>query len=263
MGVEVSPFLLVLITTLANWGFTALGAAAVFLFREIGRRVFDSMLGFAAGIMLAACFWSLLAPAIALSPAPSWLSPLLGFIAGSGFMMLLDRTLPHLHLEAPTERAEGLKTSWHRTRLMMLAITLHNFPEGLAVGVAFGAAAQDPSMTLWSALALALGIGVQNIPEGAAISFPLRREGLSARRSFWNGQLSGLVEPVGGLIGFFAVSVIHFLLPYALGFAAGAMLFVVGEEVIPEAQAHGNSDLATLGLLIGFALMMVLDVALT
>lgn len=262
MGVEGSPFLMAVLMTLANWGFTALGAATVFLFREIDRRVFDGMLGFAAGIMLAACFWSLLAPAIALSPAPSWLPPLIGLAVGSGFMMLLDRTLPHLHLEAPSDQAEGIKTSWHRSVLMMLAITIHNFPEGLAVGVAFGAVAHAPAVTLWSALALGLGIGIQDIPEGAAIAFPLRREGFSAMRSFWNGQLSGIVEPLGGIIGFLAISMTQSLLPYTLGFAAGAMLFVVSEEVIPEAQAHGNSDLATFGLLVGFALMMVLDVAL-
>lgn len=259
-----SPFLLaldpfgqVLVATLANWGWTAVGAATIFLFREVKRPVFDGMLGFAAGIMLAACFWSLLGPALAMS---GLLPPLAGFFLGAGFLMGIDRLMPHLHLAFPPDRAEGPRTSWQRSLLMTVAITIHNIPEGLAVGVAFGAAntgtAQVP---LAAAMALALGIGIQNVPEGAAISFLLRREGLSVWKSFHWGQLSGIVEPLGGILAWLLISLSKPLLPYALGFAAGAMLFVIFEEVIPESQQGGNTDLATLCFLGGFALMMVLD----
>jgi len=260
------PVTQALIATLFTWGLTTLGASLVLIRREPSRKMLDVMLGFAAGVMIAASFWSLLAPAIAMSEGkgiPVWLPAVIGFLLGGVFLRLVDHLLPHLHLNAPTGEAEGVKTSWHRTTLLVLAITLHNIPEGLAVGVAFGAlAAGIPEATLGGAVALAIGIGIQNFPEGAAVSFPLRREGMSAGKSLWWGQLSGIVEPVAGVIGAAVVVAVLPLLPYALAFAAGAMIFVVVEEVIPEAQMGGNADIATLGAMVGFAVMMVLDVAL-
>lgn len=223
------------------------------------------MLGFAGGVMIAASYWSLLAPAIEMSEGkdiPSWLPPAVGFLAGGIFLWCIDKILPHLHLGFATKEAEGIKTKWQRTTLFVLAITLHNIPEGLAVGVAFGAASAGfPSATLTGAIALAIGIGIQNFPEGTAVSIPLRREGLSRLKSFWYGQLSGIVEPIAGVIGAAAVLLAKPLLPYALGFAAGAMIFVVVEEVVPESQRGGNTDSATIGAMIGFSGMMVLDVA--
>ncbi|NPV93137.1 MAG: ZIP family metal transporter [Firmicutes bacterium] len=245
---------------------TAMGAGLVFFFKSIDRKVLDTMLGFAAGIMIAASFWSLLAPAIEMSEAAGknpWLGPVVGFLAGGVFLKLADSLVPHIHPGMPADKPEGVRTSWRRSVLLVTAITLHNIPEGLAVGVAFGAVASDlPSATLTGAVALALGIGLQNFPEGAAVSIPLRREGLSRIKSFWYGQISGLVEPVAGVIGAAAVSTMRNLLPYALSFAAGAMIYVVVEELIPEAQSSGDSDLATMGAILGFALMMMLDVAL-
>jgi ZIP family zinc transporter len=224
------------------------------------------MLGFAAGVMIAASYWSLLAPAIEMSEGkdlPAWFPPMVGFLAGGVFLRGVDRVLPHLHIGFPREEAEGIKTSWQRSTLLVLAITLHNIPEGLAVGVAFGSVAAGlPAASMGAAVALALGIGMQNFPEGIAVSVPLRREGMSRRKSFWYGQLSGMVEPIAGVIGAAAVLVSEPLLPYALSFAAGAMIFVVVEEVIPESQRGGNTDLATLGAMLGFAAMMVLDVGL-
>ncbi len=262
---HLNPVLQALLATLFTWAMTALGAATVFLTRDISRKLLDGMLGFAAGVMMAASFWSLLAPAIEMSEGthvPSWFPAAAGFLAGSGFLWVMDRVLPHLHLGFPIEEAEGIKTSWRRTTLLVLAITLHNIPEGLAVGVAFGAvAAGFPSATLAAALALALGIGIQNFPEGLAVSMPLRREGVSPLKSFWYGQLSGVVEPVAGVLGAGAVMAARPLLPYALAFAAGAMVFVVVEELIPESQRGGDADVATAGLVLGFTLMMVLDVA--
>jgi ZIP family zinc transporter len=215
--------------------------------------------------MIAASYWSLLAPAIAMSEGgniPAWVPAVAGFLIGGIFLRGVDRVLPHLHLGFPTREAEGVKTSWHRSTLLILAITLHNIPEGLAVGVAFGAlAAGLPSATLGVAIALAIGIGIQNFPEGLAISMPLRREGMSRLKSFWYGQLSAVVEPMAGVIGAAAVIIARPILPYALAFAAGAMIFVVIEEVIPEAQRGGNTDLATAGGMVGFAVMMLLDVA--
>ena len=255
-----------LLATTFTWGVTALGAAMVFFFKNIDRRVLDGMLGFAGGIMIAASFWSLLAPSIEMSKGmglPPWLPPLVGFLAGGLFLKLVDKILPHVHIEAPVESAEGLKTTWKRSILLVLAITLHNIPEGLAVGVAFGALAADiPSATQAGALALALGIGLQNFPEGAAVSIPLRREGMSRPKSFFYGQASGLVEPIAGVAGALLVVTMLPILPYALSFAAGAMIYVVIEEVIPESQGSGNSDIGTLGAWGGFALMMLLDVAL-
>jgi len=257
-----------LIATGFTWAVTALGAATVFLFKNMSRRVLDAMLGFAAGIMIAASFWSLLAPSIELSKGhgiASWVPPAVGFILGGVFLRICDMLLPHLHLNLPISRAEGIKTGWQKTILLVLAITLHNIPEGLAVGVAFGAVAvqlEHSSYTLASAIALTIGIGLQNFPEGLAVSVPLRREGLSRWKSFWYGQLSGVVEPIAGAIGAVTVVYAAAILPYALSFAAGAMIFVVVEEAIPESQQGGNSDLATLGTMAGFTVMMILDVGL-
>ena len=226
----------------------------------------DMMLGFAGGVMIAASYWSLLAPAIEMSEGmglPVWFPAASGFLVGGAFLRLIDKILPHLHLWMPIEEAEGLSTTWKRTTLLILAITLHNIPEGLAIGVAFGAiAAGYPSATLGGAVALAIGIGIQNFPEGMAVSVPLRREGISRPKSFWYGQLSAVVEPIAGIVGAAAVILAEPILPYALGFAAGAMIFVVVEEVVPESQTSGNADLATTGVMVGFTVMMVLDVAL-
>jgi ZIP family zinc transporter len=249
-----------------TWAITALGAAVVFAFKSLNRKILDAMLGFAAVVMIAASFWSLLAPSIEMSRemgSTPWAPPALGFMAGALFLFVVDRLLPHLHPGMAIDKAEGIKTSWPRSVLLVLAITLHNIPEGLAVGVAFGAvAAGIPSASLASAIALAIGIGLQNFPEGAAVSIPLRREGFSRFKSFWYGQMSGVVEPIAGVIGAYAVIVARPILPYALAFAAGAMIFVVVEEAIPESQTGGHSDIATLGTITGFTVMMVLDVAL-
>ncbi|UCG06974.1 MAG: ZIP family metal transporter [Desulfobacterales bacterium] len=252
--------------TLFTWFLTALGAGLVFFFKRINRKVLDGMLGFAAGVMIAASYWSLLAPAIEMaeeSSIPAWVPATIGFLLGGFFLWIVDKILPHLHLGFPMEEAEGINTSWQRSILLVLAITLHNIPEGLAVGVAFGALAADlPAADLAGAVALALGIGIQNFPEGTAVSVPLRREGLSRLKSFWYGQLSGTVEPIAGVLGAAAVILIKPMLPYALSFAAGAMIYVVVEELIPESQLEKNTDVATIGAMIGFAVMMTLDVAL-
>jgi ZIP family zinc transporter len=263
---DLNPILQALLATCFTWFVTALGAAAVFFFRSVKQEALDAMLGFAAGVMIAASFWSLLAPAIAMAEAtaalPAWVPALVGFLLGGLFLRLVDFLLPHLHLSFPDD-VEGLTTTWRRSILLVLAVTLHNIPEGLAVGVAFGALATGlPEASLAGAVALAIGIGLQNFPEGTAISVPLRREGLSPLRSFWYGQLSGAVEPVAGVLGATAVILIRPLLPYALAFAAGAMIFVVVEDLIPESQASGNRDIATMGTMLGFAVMMTLDVAL-
>lgn len=261
---SLSPVTQALLATCFTWGMTALGAAMVFVAREMSKRVLDVMLGFAAGVMIAASYWSLLAPAIEMSGnlgAFKWVPAAVGFVSGAVFLRLVDNFLPHLHLHAP--QAEGVSTTWNRSVLLVLAITLHNVPEGLAVGVAFGAVAYGlESATLAGAIALAAGIGIQNLPEGAAISIPLRREGMSRGKSFFWGQFSGMVEPLGGILGAALVLTAHAVLPYALAFAAGAMIFVVAEEVIPESQRRGYSHLASLGLMIGFAVMMALDVTL-
>lgn len=259
------PIIQALFATCFTWAVTALGAAGVFMARDINRKVLDGMLGFAGGVMIAASYWSLLAPAIEMSTGkdiPAWFPAAVGFLVGGVFLRGVDKILPHLHIGFSLEEAEGIKTSWQRSTLLILAITLHNIPEGLAVGVAFGAAAAGfPSATLAGAVALAIGIGIQNFPEGLAVSMPLRREGMSRLKSFWYGQLSGIVEPIAGVIGAGAVILAQPILPYALGFAAGAMIFVVVEEVVPESQRGGNTDLATMGAMIGFAVMMILDVA--
>ncbi len=248
---------------LFTWGMTAVGAGLVFFFKEVNRKILDGMLGFAAGVMIAASFWSLLAPAIEHSDSPylgGILPVLFGFLVGGVCMRMIDKFLPHLHPGAPPEETEGIKTTWHRSMLLISAITLHNIPEGLAVGVAFGAAAHGEP--IGGAIALAIGIGLQNFPEGAAVSLPLRREGLSRKESFWWGQLSALVEPIAAVLGAAVVYHMDVLLPYALAFAAGAMIFVVVEELVPEAHRGGNGDIATMGVMVGFSVMMVLDVGM-
>jgi ZIP family zinc transporter len=262
----INPVWLALLATLFTWGVTALGAAMVFFFKNVDRRVFDGMLGFAAGVMIAASFWSLLAPAIEMAQEEGntgWFQAAAGFLLGGLFVGAIDKVLPHLHLGLPRAQAEGIKTQWQRSILLVMAITLHNLPEGLAVGVAFGAVASGQSAaTIGAAVALAIGIGLQNFPEGMAVSIPLRREGLDRSEAFLYGQASGMVEPIGGVIGALAVQLVAPLLPYALAFAAGAMIFVVVEELIPESQQSHNTDLATAFTLLGFVVMMVMDVAL-
>ena len=261
-----NPVIQALLATLFTWFMTAAGAALVFFFKDMKKNVFDSMLGFAGGVMIAASFWSILAPAIEMADGgllPDWVPALIGVLAGCGFLMLIDKILPHLHIGFKRDEAEGIPVSWKRSVLLVLAITLHNIPEGLAVGVAFGALAGGATdASLAAAIALAIGIGIQNFPEGTAVSIPMRREGHSTFKSFWYGQLSGAVEPLAGIAGAALVIIAKPILPYALAFAAGAMIFVVVEEVIPESQRSGNTDLATLFFIIGFCVMMTLDVAL-
>ena len=263
---NLNPVLQALIATCFTWFLTAAGAGLVFFFKNINRKVLDAMLGFAAGVMIAASFWSLLAPAIEMAEqlnVPGWIPAVAGFLIGGLFLRFVDMILPHLHLGLPIEEAEGISTPWRRSVLLVLAITLHNIPEGLAVGVAFGAISADLSTASFAgAVALALGIGLQNFPEGAAVSIPLRREGLSRFKAFWFGQFSGIVEPLAGVLGAAAVLLMRSILPYALAFAAGAMIYVVVEELIPESQQDKNTDVATMGALLGFAVMMMLDVAL-
>lgn len=260
------PVVQALYATLFTWFLTALGAAGVFFHKSVNKKMLDGFLGFAAGVMIAASFWSLLAPAIAMSeggPVPTWVPAAVGFFLGALFLFIVDKILPHLHLDMPMSASEGIKTSWQRSVLLVTAITLHNIPEGLAVGVAFGAVAANlDSATLSGAVALAIGIGIQNFPEGMAVSMPLRREGMSRLKSFWYGQLSGVVEPVAGVIGAAVVLLARPILPYALSFAAGAMIFVVIEELIPESQHDGDTDIPTIGAILGFLVMMILDVSL-
>lgn len=255
------------IATLFTWGMTALGAMLVFATKTINQRFLDSMLGFAGGVMIAASYWSLLGPAIDMSgnhPIGAWFPAALGFLLGGIFLWSVDKILPHLHPNTPLSEAEGFFPKQRkRSTLLVLAITLHNIPEGLAIGIAFGALANGGTeASLAGAVALALGIGIQNFPEGLAVSMPLRGEGMSRGKSFLYGQFSGMVEPIAAVIGAFAVSFFEHLLPYALSFAAGAMIFVIVEEVIPSSQEKGNNDLATMSLMVGFVLMMILDVAL-
>lgn len=249
------------LATCFTWFMTAFGASMVFIFKSIEKKILDGMLGFAGGVMIAASYWSLLAPAIEMSKeAPAWFPAMVGFLLGGVFLWSIDKILPHLHIGFPIEEAEGIKTSWRRITLFTLAITLHNIPEGLSVGVAFGTAGLGLS-SLSEAIALTIGIGIQNFPEGLVVSMPLRREGFSRLKSFWYGQLSGIVEPLASVIGAAAVTISQPILPYALSFAAGAMIFIVVEEVIPESQRSGNTDLATVSAMIGFTIMMMLDVA--
>ncbi len=261
---SIDPVLAAFIGTMFTYSVTALGSATVFAFKSINQKVLNGMLGFSAGVMIAASFWSLLAPGIELSEELNiqpWIPAAVGFIVGGGFLMLMDRILPHMHIES--HHKEGLNSSWKRSVLLVMAITLHNIPEGLAVGVAFGAALQNvPGANIGAAIALAIGIGIQNFPEGAAVSIPLRREGMSLKKSFSIGQFSGMVEPVAGVLGALLAISIRSFLPYALSFAAGAMIYVVIEELIPESQMMKTTKIATIGAMIGFTVMMILDVAL-
>ncbi len=260
------PVMQALLATLFTWFVTAAGAAPVLFAKNINKRILDGMLGLAAGVMIAASFWSLLAPAIEMSDG-SWIPATIGFLGGGLFLYVIDKILPHLHLGLERGEAEGIKTSWQRSTLLVLAITLHNIPEGLAVGVAFGAVAHatDPAMArelMMGGIALAIGIGLQNFPEGLAVAMPLRREGMGRFKAFMFGQASGIVEPIAGVLGALAVVSMQAILPYGLAFAAGAMIFVVVEELIPESQRDGYSDFATVGAMAGFAIMMALDVGL-
>ncbi|MBK8832180.1 MAG: ZIP family metal transporter [Saprospiraceae bacterium] len=265
--IRIGPVYSALIATTFTWSVTALGAAFVFFFNTMRRSIYDAMLGFTGGVMIAASFWSLLAPSIEYSeklyPSIPWMPAAVGFLAGALFLYTLDKFTPHLHINFGEEEREGMKTQWHKTTLLVLAITLHNIPEGLAVGVLFGAAASGYAENMIpAAIALALGIGIQNFPEGLAVSMPLRRMGVSKFKSFWYGQLTAVVEPVAGVLGAMAVIYMEPFLPFALAFAAGAMIYVVVEEVIPETQRDKYTDVAVLGFVGGFVVMMVLDVAL-
>ena len=261
---NLNPIIAAFYATLFTWGLTALGASFVYLFKGINRAFLDGMLGFTGGVMVAASFWSLLAPGIEMTNGEGFYKVFpaaIGFSLGALFIFTLDKLLPHIHINF--QESEGIKTPWRKTTLLALAITLHNIPEGLAVGVIFGGvAAGVPEATVSGAIALALGIGIQNFPEGIAISMPLRRAGLSKFKSFWYGQLSAIVEPIAAVLGALAVTFFTPILPYALSFAAGAMIFVVVEEVIPETQLDKYTDIATLGFIGGFVIMMILDVAL-
>ena len=263
---QASPVMLAFVATMFTYGVTAVGAASVFFIRTYNQKVMDALLGFAAGVMLAASFFSLLAPSVESAEAQGiapWLPAVTGFLVGGFSIRLVDVILPHLHRGFPAEAAEGVPTHWRRTLLLALAITLHNIPEGLAVGVAFGAAGLGVNgATYAGAIALAIGIGLQNFPEGVAVSMPLRREGLSRNSAFFWGQLTAAVEPVAGVLGAALVIVMQPLLPFALAFAAGAMVFVIIEDVVPESQRAGHIDIAVTGAMFGFALMMLLDVAL-
>jgi len=263
-----NPIFLAFLATMGTWAMTALGAAFVFFFKTIQKHVMNTLLGFASGIMIAASFWSLLAPAIELAedgPVPAYIAATIGFLLGGLFLYVSDHLLPHTHIGSKEGEEEGIPTHLRRSILLVLSITLHNFPEGLAVGVAIGSAAMSGG-NMSAALAVAIGIGLQNLPEGAAVSIPLRREGLSRTKSFFYGQASGIVEPIAGVLGALLVTQVTPILPYALAFAAGAMIYVVVEELIPEAQGasddHKGTHYATLGTMLGFAVMMILDVAL-
>ncbi len=263
---SINPVLAAFYASLFTWGLTALGASLVFFFKGMNRGFLDGMLGFTGGVMVAASFWSLLAPGIAMSPGEGFVKVMpsaIGFGLGALFLYGLDKVLPHLHINFKESEKEGVKSPWHRTTLLVSAITMHNIPEGLAVGVLFGGvAAGIPEATIGGAVALALGIGIQNFPEGIAVSMPLRRQGVTRFKSFWYGQLSAIVEPIAAVFGALAVTFFTPILPYALAFAAGAMIFVVVEEVIPETQRDKYTDIATLGFIGGFIIMMTLDVAL-
>ncbi|GGH24096.1 ZIP family metal transporter [Sphingobacterium alkalisoli] len=261
---NLDPILGAFYATTFTWLVTAVGASTVFFFKAINRNFMDGMLGFTGGVMVAASVWSLLIPAMNMSEGEGFvkvLPAILGFLFGAGFLYALDRLLPHLHVNF--KQVEGVKTPWQKTTLLVLAITLHNIPEGLAVGVLFGGVAVGlPEASIAGAVALAIGIGLQNLPEGIAVAMPLRRLGMSRKKSFFYGQFSAIVEPIAGVVGALAVTVFTPILPYALAFAAGAMIFVVVEEVIPEAQQNKDSDIATIGFIIGFLIMMSLDVVL-
>ena len=272
-GSQTSPILQALYAGLFTWILTAIGASLVFFFKRSNRKILDAALGFTGGVMIAASFWSLLSPAISsvetqqelgITNLPIWFAPAIGFLFGALFIYFLDKKIPHLHLFKKIEEAEGPKTDLKKTELLVIAIAIHNIPEGLAVGVAFGALSYglDIGITLGGAIALAIGMGLQNAPEGFAVSMPMRRAGFSRFKSWQWGQLSAIVEPIFAVIGAAVVIAVYPILPYALAFAAGAMIFIVVEEVIPESQSGGNADIATMGLIAGFIVMMCLDVAL-
>lgn len=265
---ELAPWQQALAATLFTWCMTGLGAAFVFLTREVNERFLDIMLGFAGGVMIAASFWSLLSPAIENSQGHfigEWFPAAVGFLLGGLFIYGFDKLIPHTHRNAPDDRTEGLGAGGRRrSTLLVFSLTLHNIPEGMAIGIAFGAVAAnaDPATLAAGAATLALGIGIQNIPEGMAVSMPLRGDGMSRTKSFFFGWMSAVVEPMAAMVGVLAVSLMAPVLPYALSLAAGAMIFVVVEEVIPSTQKNGHSDIAAMSLMIGFTLMMILDVAL-
>jgi zinc transporter, ZIP family len=263
---ELHPVVAALLATTFCWLSTGIGASLVFFFKRMHRGALDGMLGFTGGVMVAASFWSLLQPSIRMSeklyPQAPWMPAAIGFVLGALFLFVLDKKLPHLHLNFSENESEGVKTQLHKSILLVLAITLHNIPAGLAVGVLFGAAAlglEDASVA--GAVVLALGIAIQNLPEGFAVAMPLRRSGMSRRKSFFYGQLSAIVEPIAGVLGALLVIYLQPILPFALAFAAGAMIFVVVEEVIPETQRDKYTDVAVLGFIGGFTVMMILDVA--
>lgn len=265
---SIDPVLAAFYATTFTWLLTAMGAGLVFFFKKLHRGMLDGMLGFTGGVMVAASFWSLLNPSIEMSekmyPTMSWMPAAVGFFLGAIFLFGLDKIMPHLHINFKEDEKEGVKTQWHRTTLLVLAITLHNIPEGLAVGVLFGAAGIGmEDATIAGAVALAIGIGIQNFPEGFAVAMPLRRQGISRRKSFWYGQMSAIVEPIFGVLGALAVIYMQPILPFALAFAAGAMIYVVVEEVIPETQRDKYTDVAVLGFIGGFLIMMILDVSLS
>lgn len=259
-----SPVSLAFLGTMFTFLATALGAATVFLFKkDIPHGMQRAFLGFAAGVMIAASVWSLLIPAMEMAEnagSPAWIPTAGGFVLGAAFLLVLDRLLPHLH--PGSSEPEGMKSSLARTTMLVLAVTLHNVPEGLAVGLAFGLAGENSAMSLSGALALSLGMALQNFPEGAAISLPLKKEGLSNTRSFVYGALSGIVEPIAGVLGVLAAGTVTGIMPWLLAFAAGAMIYVVVEELIPEANLGEHSHTGTLSVMLGFLVMMVLDVAL-
>ncbi|MBC7328589.1 ZIP family metal transporter [bacterium] len=263
--VSLNPIWQATLAACLNWFFTTLGASVVFAFKDLKRKSLDLMLGFASGVMLSASFWSLLLPSIEIAKEqglPQWLPASLGLLFGWFFMRGFDFLIPHLHIGAPPGSEEGKVTTWHRTLLLVSAVTLHNFPEGIIVGVVFAASALEPSYTsLSSALMLALGIGIQDFPEGMAISIPLRKEGLSRFKSFWYGQLSGIVEPLGAMFTIVGVVAAKKLLPYVMGFSAGAMLSVILEDLVPEFHSEANAHLAMFGLFLGFILMMIMDLS--
>ncbi len=258
------PVIQALLGGMFTWSFTMFGSALVFLKRDMSRKVLDASLGFSAGIMISASFFSLILPALDIASKwsiPAWVPVSIGFLTGGVFLKVIDSVIPHLHIFLPMEKAEGIKSHLSKTWLLFLAMTIHNFPEGMAVGVAFGSIYILKGATLAGAFALTLGIAIQNFPEGTAISLPLRREGYSSFKSFFFGGLSAIVEPIGAVIGAGLVMISMKLLPYALSFAAGAMIYVVIEELIPEAESGDNVDLATISALLGFVVMMILDVA--
>ncbi|MGR8942030.1 MAG: ZIP family metal transporter [Gammaproteobacteria bacterium] len=264
-----SHVLQALLACLFTWGMTALGSALVFFTKRVNQKIMDVMLGFSGGVMLAASYWSLLAPAIQLSEGYgsfAWFPAALGFTLGAFALSIAGMLRPQFKigsLGAKTLEQTGGITTWTRTLLLVLAITLHNIPEGLAVGVAFGTLACGMNVaSLGAAVALAIGMGLQNLPEGAAVALPLRRMGWPRMRCFWHGQLSAMVEPIAAVIGAVTVTACMPIMPYALAFAAGAMIYVVFDAVIPEAQQGGNTNVVTFGAILGFIVMMILDVGL-